>query len=107
MMKYLVTLMVVALVVILATFGIQNPYPISIRFMQFQSAAVPLYLVILLSALLGAAASLLLALPGGIHRRLEVRRLHQQVTGQAEQVSQLQARLPEPVMAPLSDESRR
>ncbi len=107
MMKYLVALVVVALVVILATFGIQNPYPISIRFMQFRSAAVPLYLVILLSALIGVAVSLLLAVPGGIHRRLEIRRLHQQVTGKAEEVSQLKARLPEPMMAPLSDEPGR
>lgn len=103
-MKYLVGFAVIALVIVLATFGIQNPFPVSIRFLQFKSAAVPLYLIMLLSALIGILVSSLLSLPGRIQRRLELRRLRQQVAEQTQQITDLKARLPAPVMQPLPGE---
>ena len=106
-MKYLVGLAVAALVIVLATFGIQNPFPITVRFLQLQSGAVPLYLVILLSAVIGILVSALLGIPGRVQRRLELRRLRHQVTEQARQISDLKARLPSPVMQPLPDEPLR
>ncbi len=105
-MKYLVGVAVAALVIVLVTFGIQNPFPISVRFLQLQSAAVPLYLVIMLSAVIGVLVSALLGIPGRVQRRLELRRLVRQVTEQAQQISDLTARLPSPVMQPLPNEIR-
>src|SRR5215210_7961902 len=104
MMKYLIGLAVAALVILLATFGIQNPFPITVRFLQLQSAAVPLYLVILLAALIGILVSALLGVPGRVQRQLELRRLRQQVAEQVRQIAELKARLPTPVMQPLADE---
>jgi uncharacterized integral membrane protein len=103
-MKYLIGLVVVALVIVLATFGIQNPFPITVRFLQFQSAAVPLYLIIMLSAVIGIVVSALLGVPGLIRRRIELRRLRQQVAEQVQQIADLKARLPSPVMQPLPGE---
>ncbi len=103
-MKYLVGIAVAALVIVLATFGIQNPFPITVRFLQFQSAAVPLYLVIMLAAVIGILVSALLGLPGRVQRRLELRRLRQQVAEQTQQIADLKARLPAPVMQPLPDD---
>lgn len=103
-MKYLIGLVVIVLVIILATFGIQNPFPVTIRFLQFRSAAVPLYLIMLLSAVIGVLVSTLLSIPGRIQRRLELRRLRQQVAEQAKQISDLKVRLPAAVMQPLPGE---
>lgn len=103
-MKYLVGIAVAALVIVLATFGIQNPFPITVRFLQFQSAAVPLYLVIMLAAVIGILVSALLSIPGRVQRRLELRRLRQQVVEQTQQIADLKARLPAPVMQPLPDD---
>ena len=103
-MKYLVGIAVAALVIVLATFGIQNPFPITVRFLQFQSAAVPLYLVIMLAAVIGILVSALLGIPGRVQRRLELRRLRQQVVEQTQQIADLKARLPAPVMQPLPDD---
>jgi uncharacterized integral membrane protein len=103
-MKYLIGLVVVALVIVLATFGIQNPFPITVRFLQFQSTAVPLYLIIMLSAVIGIVVSALLGVPGLIRRRIELRRLRQQVAEQVQQIADLKSRLPSPVMQPLPGE---
>ena len=103
-MKYLILLVVAALVILVATFGIQNPVPVRVRFFQFQSAAVPLYVVILLAGLLGILLNSLLSLPGRIQRRREVRGLRRQVTEHAQQMDALKARIPAPVMKPLPNE---
>lgn len=104
-MRYLVIVIVAMLVVVLATFGIQNPSVVDVRFLQFQSPTVPLYIVILLSALIGILVSSLLSVPGRIQRQRELRRLRQQVSEQAQQIADLKARLPAPVMKPLPGES--
>ena len=103
-MKYIILLIVAALVILLATFGIQNPFPVQVRFFQFQSDAVPLYVVILLAGLLGILLNSLLSLPRRIQRGREVRGLRRQVTEDAQQIDALKARLPAPVMQPLPNE---
>ena len=103
-MSYVLGLVVVALVILLTTFGIQNPYPITVRFLQFQSSVVPLYLVLLLAAVIGVLVSTLLGLHGRIQRGLELRRLRQQITAQAQQLADCTAHLPAPTMHPLPDE---
>jgi uncharacterized integral membrane protein len=106
-MKYLISVVAAALVIVLATFGIQNPFPITIQFLQFQSAAVPLYLVVLLAALIGVLVSALLGIPGRVQRQFELRRLRQEVAEQVSLIAELRSRLPSPVMQPLADERTR
>jgi uncharacterized integral membrane protein len=74
-MKYLVILLIAVVVILLSTFGIQNPNPVTVRFLQWQSDAVPIYAVMLVSVLLGMLINTLIGLPGRIQRQLELRRL--------------------------------
>ena len=106
-MRYLILFVVVILVVILSTFGIQNPYPVNVRFLGWQTGGVPLYILVLFSTLIGILLSTLLSLTGRIQRQLELRRLRQQTAELEKQVAELKARLPQPVMRPLSDETTR
>ena len=103
-MKYLIFLVAAALVILLATFGIQNPFPVRVRFFQFESAAVPLYVVILLAGLIGILLNSLLSLPGRIQRGREVRGLRRQMTEHVQQIDALKARIPAPIMKPLPNE---
>lgn len=103
-MKYLILVVVAVLVVLLATFGIQNPFPVRVQFLQFQSDTVPLYVVILLSALFGFLVNGLLSIPGRIQRHRELRSLRHQGTEQAQQIDDLKTRVPPPVMKPLPNE---
>jgi uncharacterized integral membrane protein len=104
--KYLVLALVMVLVLVLSTFGIQNPTPVNVRFLQFQSGFVPLYVIMLVSTLIGMLLVFLVGLPGRIHRQLEARRLHHQLADAERHIAELQARLPAPVMQPLTDERR-
>jgi uncharacterized integral membrane protein len=74
-------LLVVAILValVLALFGVQNPQPVNIRFINVQTGAVPLYVVILLSTLAGIILSVLAGLRGRIAQGLHVRRLEKRV----------------------------
>jgi uncharacterized integral membrane protein len=104
--KYLVLALVMVLVLVLSTFGIQNPTPVNVRFLQFQSGFVPLYVIMLVATLIGMLLVFLVELPGRIHRQLEARRLHHQLADAHQQIAALKARLPTPVMHPLADERR-
>ena len=106
-MRYLILVVVVILVVLLSTFGIQNPYPVNVRFLRWQTGGVPLYILVLISTLIGVLLSTLLSLTGRIQRQLELRRLRQQAAELEQQVAELKARLPAPVMRPLPDEAAR
>jgi uncharacterized integral membrane protein len=103
-MKYLIFAVVAVVVLVLTTFGIQNPFPVTIRFLRWQTEAVPLYAVMLVSVLLGIALTSLLGLPARIQRGREMRRLRAELDRQATEISDLRARLPPPVMKPLPDE---
>ncbi|PLS82500.1 MAG: hypothetical protein CYG59_03980 [Chloroflexi bacterium] len=102
--KYLVLALVVFLVLVLSTFGIQNPSPVNVRFLQFQSGFVPLYVIMLVSTVIGMALALLVGLPGRIQRQLETRRLRQQLSDAEKQIAELKERVPAPVMQPLPEE---
>ena len=104
-MRYVILFVVVILVVLLSTFGIQNPYPVNVRFLRWQTGGVPLYILVLISTLIGILLSTLLSLTGRIQRQLEVRRLRQQTAELEKQVAELKTRLPPPVMRPLPGES--
>ncbi len=103
-MNYVILVVVAVFVILLATFGVQNPFPVRVRFFQVQSDAVPLYVVILLSALLGIVVNSLLSIPARIRRQRELRSLRRQVTEQAQQIDDMKARMPSPVMKPLPNE---
>lgn len=103
-MKYLVLVIVAALVLLLSAFGVQNPFPVNVRFLGLESGNVPLYIIILVSTLIGIVLATLLGIPGQIQRRLEARRLRQRVAELEQQIAELKARLPPPVMKPLPGE---
>lgn len=105
-MKYLVILLIAVVVILLSTFGIQNPNPVTVRFLQWQSDAVPIYAVMLVSVLLGMLINTLIGLPGRIQRQLELRRLRHSTTAQEKEIADLKSRIPQPVMKPLQDEVR-
>src|SRR4051794_8925517 len=102
-MKYLVLSIVVVLVLLLSTFGIQNPIPVNIRFLGLQTGSVPLYIVVLLSTLIGVLVAVLLALPGRVQRRLELRRSRQRVADLERELTATKAQLPPPVMKHLPE----
>jgi uncharacterized integral membrane protein len=104
--KYLILALVIVLVLVLSTFGIQNPTLVNVRFLQFQTGFVPLYVIMLVSTLIGMLLVFLVGLPGRIHRQLEARRLHHRLADAHQQIAALQARIPAPVMHPLADERR-
>ena len=106
-MKYVVIVVMLVLVLLLSTFGIQNPNPVTVRFLQWQSDAVPLYAIMLVSVLVGFALNALLSLPSRIQRQVELRRLRQSTSAQEHEIADLKSRLPKPVMTPLADERSR
>ncbi|GAC1385585.1 MAG: hypothetical protein NVSMB42_05140 [Herpetosiphon sp.] len=103
-MKYVVFVVVGIIVVVFTIFALQNPALVDVRFLSFQSGQVPLYGIILLSTLTGMLIVGLLNIPGSVQRRFESRRLRQQIADLDRQVTDLKARVPEPIMRPLPDE---
>jgi uncharacterized integral membrane protein len=75
-MKYVIFALVVVLVLVLATLSVQNPTPVNIHFLQFQSGAVPLAMIMLGSTLIGMLLCGLLGVPGRLQRWRKARRLH-------------------------------
>ncbi len=69
----LIVALAVALALIVFTF--QNPTTHQMQFMGWQTGHVPLPITILISALVGAVASLLLGIRQSKHLRQKVRRL--------------------------------
>lgn len=86
-MRFVVLAVVVVLVVLLSTFGIQNPTPVNVRFLNFQTGYVPIYVIMLISTSIGMLIMALLNAPRAIHHRLELRRLRQQVAALESQVT--------------------
>jgi uncharacterized integral membrane protein len=105
-MRYVVLLVIVILVVLLSTFGIQNPFPVNIRFLGLETGGVPLYIVIMISAVAGIIMTLLAGLPGRIQRGIELRRLRTRVADVEKELADAKSRLPPPVMKPLPNEQR-
>ncbi len=103
-MRYLILVIVVLMVVLLSTFGIQNPFPVTLRFLGFQTGRVPLYILVLISTTIGFLLSVLLSLAGRIQHRLEVRRLEQRVGELEKELKDTRALIPSPAMRPLPDE---
>lgn len=82
-MKYLVVALVVALVLVPATFGVQNSTPVTVHFLQFESGNVPLALVMFGSALIGMLLLRVVELPGRVRQRRDTRQLWNHLTAAA------------------------
>lgn len=103
-MKYALFALVVVLVLVGSTFGVQNPTPINVRFLQFESGFIPLSVILLVFTLIGMLLVGLMALPGNVERRREIRRLRHRLATADTQIATLKDRLPPPVMQPLPEE---
>lgn len=73
-MRYLVLILLLILAVLLVLFGVQNPQPVTVSFLSLQAANLSLSLVVVISAIVGAALVALLSAWGAIQRGLRSRR---------------------------------
>ena len=60
MQLQLVFILVMALLLVIFTF--QNPYPVQMRFMGWQSEQIPVIVIVLISVLIGVIISLIMGL---------------------------------------------
>lgn len=77
----LIVMLLVALVLILVT--VQNPNPVSLQFLNWQSRGTPQIVIILVSLLVGAVLSTVLGLAKQSKLKEEIRRLE----GEMEQLT--------------------
>ena len=91
-MGRLLLVVVILLALVLALFGLQNPQPVVVQFLGVSSGAVPLYVVILVSALVGVLLSSILGLRSRISTRLRVRRQERQIADLEQQLREARPR---------------
>lgn len=89
-MGVLVLILMIVLSIIMVIFGIQNPQPVNVRFLTIESGGTSLSLVILISALLGAALIGLLSLWDGARRGLRGMRTNKRLTSLEQRNSELE-----------------
>ena len=104
-MGRLLLVVVILLALVLALFGLQNPQPVVVQFLGLSSGAVPLYVVILVSALVGVLLSSILGMRSRISTRLRVRRQERQIADLEQQLREARPRalvldVDEPVASP-------
>jgi len=80
MQMQLLFILVMALLLIVFTF--QNPYPVQMRFMGWQSGQIPLIMVILISIIAGVIVSLLL----GLKQAKELKRDNRQLKAELDEL---------------------
>jgi putative membrane protein len=73
MQMQLLFILIMALLLMVFTF--QNPYPVQMRFMGWQSGQIPLIMVILISVIMGVVVSLLLGLKQAKELKRNIRQL--------------------------------
>ena len=81
----------VLLAVVLAVFGAQNTEMVTLHFLGWTARALPLALVILGGAVLGALLGFLVGLPGRVRRAVRGGDLKRQSVRQETTIAQLQA----------------
>ncbi|MBW4693454.1 MAG: DUF1049 domain-containing protein [Lyngbya sp. HA4199-MV5] len=79
-MGILVLILMIVLSIIMVLFGVQNPQPVNVRFFTLESGNISLSLVIVVSALIGAALIGLLSLWNSARRGLRTMRTNKQLT---------------------------
>jgi len=77
MQMQLLFILVMALMLIVFTF--QNPYPVQMRFMGWQSGQIPLIMVIVISMIVGVVVSLILGLKQAKELKKTIRQLRNEL----------------------------
>jgi len=100
-------LLVVAFIlgVLLTIFGVQNTEGVQVNFLAFSTGSAPLVLVILASALLGAALAFLIGLRGRIRSSLELRRRDKRLRELESELSARPSASQDPAQSPTVDYS--
>ena len=75
----LIIMLLVALVLILMT--VQNPNPVSVQFLSWQTQQVPIIIIILISALAGVVISAVLGLVKQSKLKGKIRQLQREIEG--------------------------
>jgi uncharacterized integral membrane protein len=84
--SHVIVFLALAFSIVIAIFAVQNTTPVAVQFLGFRADAVAVSVLVLISAALGAAATLLL----GIAREVSLRWRHR---GVAQQLKAAQARI--------------
>jgi lipopolysaccharide assembly protein A len=90
-MPQLIVFLALAFSIVIAIFAVQNTAPVDIVFVTFRASQVAVSVLVLVSALLGAAAMLLLGLAREVRHGLRHRSLNQQLKAANARVSELEA----------------
>ena len=89
-MGIIVLILMIVLSIIMVLFGVQNPQPVNVRFFTIESGNISLSLVIVVSALLGAALIGLLSLWDGARRGIRGMRTNKRLTNLEQQNTELE-----------------
>jgi putative membrane protein len=90
-MPQLIVFLSLAFSIIIAVFAVQNPTPVTVSFLFTQAEAVPVSVLVLISALLGAGMMLLLGVAHEIQGRFQHRHLVQQLRAAEKRIKELEA----------------
>ena len=71
--------LVLTVVLLLMVFTFQNPYPVQMRFMGWQTGEIPIIMVIVFSVLIGVIVSLLLGLKQAKQQKKTIRHLQTEI----------------------------
>ncbi len=88
-MARILLVIVILLALVLALFGVQNPQPVNIRFMNIESGRVPLYVVILVSTLAGVLLASILGLRSRISNQMRMRKQNKHIADLEKQIKEL------------------
>ncbi len=77
--------------VVIALFALQNSAPVTVRFLVFALEGVALPVIILLTAALAAAATMLLGVSKSLGQRAQVEELRRKLAEREAQIARLQA----------------
>lgn len=88
-MARVLLVVVILLALVLALFGVQNPQPVNIRFMNIESGRVPLYVVILVSTLAGVLLASILGLRSRVSNQMQKRKQNKHIADLEKQLKEL------------------
>jgi uncharacterized integral membrane protein len=83
------------LVLVVSSFGAQNAAAVTLDFFGYQFVGVPLWLVLVVPAVVGLLLGFVLGLPGAIRAALARRRLAAQIAERDQTIGQLRQRVAE------------
>lgn len=89
-MGVIVLILMIVLSIVMVIFGVQNPQPVNVRFFAIESVNISLSLIIVVSALIGAALIGLLSLWDSARRGIRTMRTNKQLTGLEQRNSELE-----------------